>query len=213
MHPKKDSFSIVIIGAWNPTIFSPEWVSKYLSENGECDVSVAFPISDPTAPRKISFEEVHLYPGRKQLMISPEQPNLAGMQKCSTIIRKILENLQHTPVSSVGINYAFTENNVTGQIEDALMPSDTAKILESRQVRQTNVTRVLSSEGDNYILNFTLARDIEGYIVAFNYHYDLNDSLLYKDLFGSNIVEEHFDSAIKLSNALYGIELDGDEED
>jgi len=213
MHPKKDLLSIVIIGAWNPSIFSSEWVSKYLCENNECQVSIAFPISDPTAPRKLSFEDVHLFPGRKQLTIAPESPTLSGMEKCATILRAILDNLPHTPVSSMGINYVFGESDNTSQLADALIPSDTSKILQSRYVRQTTITRVLARDADNYLLNLALTNNSDEHILSFNFHYDLNSVEGYKALLSSETINAHYQDSLDISSAVYGLTLDGNEDE
>jgi len=64
MRPIANSFSIVVLGAWNPSIFTPEWIVNNLAESEECDVQVAFPIDDPTAPRRMTFDGITLFPGR-----------------------------------------------------------------------------------------------------------------------------------------------------
>lgn len=218
MQPKKDSFSIVILGAWNPSIFSPEWVSRHLSETGECSVKLAFPVSDPTAPRKITFEGIHLFPGRKQVMLVPDEPSLEGMSMCAGVLLKIIEALHHTPVSSAGINFSFLESEELGGMSDVLVPADTAKILDTHQVKHTSISRVLHKDGESNILNFSLAQENGDYALTFNFHYDFNRVENYQGLFGSdassdassdaisNAISKHYQEALDLSAALYGVQ-------
>ena len=58
MKPKAGTFNIVLLGAWNPAIFSESWVTENLAESADSAVTVAYPIDDPNAPRKIDFEGI-----------------------------------------------------------------------------------------------------------------------------------------------------------
>ena len=211
MRPIQDSYSIVVLGAWNPSIFTPEWVVSNLADGETCDVQMAFPIDDPTAPRRITFEGINFFPGRRQINLSPTTPDLGGMKKCSAILVKILALLVHTPVSSAGVNFSFSEDNPTEQMLSALLPSDSDSILGEYPIKETKIHRVLKRGDDVHVLNFTIAQNDTGCALSFNFHYDIATVNGYQELFSNNNVEEHFNAAIDFTNKCYEIDLETDE--
>ncbi len=211
MRPIPDSYSIVVLGAWNPSIFSPEWVVSNLADADQSDVQIAFPIDDPTAPRRITFEGVIFFPGRRQIILSPAEPSIDGMKKCSSVLVKILTLLTHTPVSSAGVNFSFSEENPTEQIQNALFPSDNSSILNDYTIQETKIHRILKRDTDNHLFNFTLTQNATDCILSFNFHYETSSVDGYRDLFSDNTVENHFDTAIEFAHKNYEITLDTDE--
>jgi len=211
MRPTPDSYSIVVLGAWNPSIFTPEWIVSNLADGEQCDIQVAFPIDDPTAPRRITFEGINFFPGRRQISLSPTIPDLDGMNKCAAILVKILALLIHTPVSGAGVNFSFSEDNPTEQMNSALLPSDSDLILGEYPIKETKIHRVLKRDDDKHILNFTLAQNDKGIALSFNFHYDIATVNGYQELFSSNIIGKHFNAAIAFTSQCYEIALEADE--
>lgn len=204
MNPINNTFSIAIVGAWNPSIFSPEWVKTYLVTNEQSKVQIAFPLNDPLAPQKISFEDIDIFPDRQKISIISSNPDTTNIDKCSQILVKILKQLAHTPVLSVGINYNFTEQAPSEKMQEALLPSDSDSILNDYQIEVTKIDRVLKrNNSDAYILNFSLIQNDDHCILSFNFHYDSINLDQCKELFSTNIANEHLDTATKFSNNLY----------
>jgi len=119
--------------------------------------------------------------------------------------------LVHTPVSSAGVNFSFSENNPTAQMLSALLPSDSSSILDKYPVKETKIHRVLKQDDDNHVLNFTLAQNDTECIVSFNFHYDTSTVTEYHELFSNNTIEEHYDAAIAFASQCYDIDLEDDE--
>lgn len=210
MRPLADSYNIVILGAWNPSIFSPEWVLRNLAESEQCEVKTAFPIDDPTAPRRITFEDINIFPGRRQILLNPVTSNLEGMKKCSSVLVKILDLLLHTPVSSAGVNFSFNESNPSDKMLAALMPSDSGSILAEYPIKETKINRVLKRDEDSCVFNFSITQNDTGCILSYNFHYD--DTIDgYKRIFSSDIIEQHLNSAIAFAAQHYEVELEADE--
>lgn len=210
MRPLPDSYNIVVLGAWNPSIFSPEWALNNLADDNQCEVKLAFPLDDPTAPRKISFEGISVFPGRRQVLLAPDVLDIDGMKKCSSVLVKILGLLKHTPLSSAGVNFHFSEDNPSALISSALLPADSGAILDTYQINGTKLQRALKKDGDNFVLNLGIEQNGAACKLSFNFHYDIADADGYVALFSSNIVEEHLTSAIGLAANLYECELEAD---
>lgn len=208
MRAKYNSFSIVLNGAWNPSIFSQNWLLKYVCAEGTEEISVAFPIDDPTAPRKIDFNGLSLFPGRKQLVLQPVEPTVDGIKNCADIATKILNLLIHTPIMMCGINFAFEEENNLGGIFGALNLSDDNKIDDKRyRLEVTNLSRLFRLTDGN-ILNLMLSDENSKAQIKFNFHYELGDIEMYRNLLTSTHVEGLFLEAVDFCNNVYGLNLE-----
>ncbi len=212
MYPKKDSFSIVILGSWNPSIFSQEWILKHLCQPGTTNFTISFPLDDPTAPRKIDFDDISIFPGRKQLLLQPQTTNIDGMKKCSIVATKILQLLMHTPVTHCGINFSFEEKNqlekifgVLGFVDRTAIDAQKYKLEGSSASRKFRLT-------DGNVLNLMLS-DNEGVgQIGFNFHYELFDIEKYRVMFeGGQHVEGRFSEAVAFCQSTYGLKLDDEE--
>lgn len=206
MHP--NYFNIVLNGAWNPSIFNQDWLLKHVCEEGTEEITISFPVEDPTAPRKIEFNGLVLFPGRKQLIIQPSIPDLEGIKNCAEKVVKILNLLSHTPIAMCGINFAFEEENNLGGIFQSLNFSDRARIDDTKyRLNLTNSTRqfVLS---DEHILNLTLSDEGSKGQLKFNFHYQLNNLREYCELLTSNHIEMRFLEAVSFCKDVYELEFE-----
>lgn len=208
MRAKKDSFSIVVLGSWNPSIFSQDWIQKYLCQPETKNFTIAFPLDDPTAPRKIDFEDISIFPGRKQLLLQPQTTNIDGMKKCSNVTAKILQLLIHTPVTHCGINFSFEENNqlekifgVLGFVDGPSIDAQKYKLEGSSASRKFRLV-------DGNILNLILSDNQGIGQIGFNFHYELFDIEKYRVMFESNHVEDRFNEAMTFCQSAYGLTLD-----
>lgn len=212
MTPKKDSFTLVMLGAWNPSIFKESWILQNLLNDKVNPLHIAFPLDDPTAPRKITFEGVNLYPGRKQLLLSPEEPTLAGMRKCSSVLSKILKLLSHTPVAQFGINFTFSESTMMSKIIPIFNFSDRSDIDKKEFcLEESKVNRkfILS---DKHILNLLLSYLDSRVEIGFNYHYELNDISKYLELLAGEYLSERYDMTLRFCKGYYDIDLEEGED-
>ncbi len=208
MLPIKDSFNIVLLGAWNPSIFSQDWVLKNLAQNETSNIAMAFPLDDPTAPRKIDFDGVSLFPGRKQLHIVAGTLDPEGLKKCSEIIVKILNLLSHTPVGHCGINFSFEETNNLDRLEIVQNIGDEDNIDdENYQLMASRISRKFHLNDGNF-LNLSLSDIENGMKVEFNYHYELGNILAYKEMFASDHVVDRYNDVIAFCQNTYNIQLE-----
>lgn len=214
MIPIRDSYSVVVNGAWNPSIFSQEWILANLADDQTDNLTMAFPLDDPTSPRKLGFDGIFLYPGRKQLLLAPEDPTLEGMNKCKDKLISILQLLVHTPVSTCGINYRFLESNNLAGLLDVLNIADDNNISDDEFVREnTNVTRSFRLQ-DGAKLNLTISdAGQQGVQIGFNYHYELNDVEAYREIFDGGHIEQRFEQSIQFCRDTYGLALEEEEND
>ena len=107
----EEQHTLVIAGAWNPAILSPNWVAKEILglpfDNG-FQVGMQFPINDPSQPIGFQFHDIAYQPALNVLIFF-FKPEIDGqIQKTIDAAAKILELLPHTPISGVGFNSAYS---------------------------------------------------------------------------------------------------------
>lgn len=211
MLPVKDSFNVLLIGAWNPSIFNQAWISNNITDSEEAEILVAFPLDDPTAPRRVSFEGLNMFPGRKQLLFAPEQPNLEGLKLATNKLRAILGLLGHTPLGNCGINFHFIESNNLEQLQDVLNINDQGNInSDLYELLSLNVSRAFKIN-DECQLNLSISDSPDGLVLGFNFHHNLNDIEAIKALITEDYVEDLYNKAIVFSRDVYNLEIEDGE--
>jgi hypothetical protein len=106
MRAVPDSWSIVIVGRWNVSILNPTWLGKHVFENPE--VQVEFSLT-PGSPPRFTSREIRIVPQNAAVTVQAVQYTEAAMRRAEEVACKLLELLQHTPVSAVGVNFGFEE--------------------------------------------------------------------------------------------------------
>lgn len=206
MQTKSESFSIVVVGTWNPAIFTPEWVASNLCADSNAEVGLAFSNGDETAPRKLTFEGVELLSGTHQIAVLSQMLTVEGIVKAADVVSRILNTLIHTPVAEAGINYGFELNSNNELLGDVLLPADSSSLLKSYAINNTSVSRQLCMEGKEYQLNFVISGNSYSDF-SFNYHYALNGLEAYKKLFAGDAVTENYNASLALLNNTFGLTL------
>ena len=212
MIPKKEGFNLVMLGSWNPSVFNEDWILQNLIEDKSTPLTIAFPLDDPTAARKITFDGIDLFPGRKQVLLSPKDTTLEGLQKCSKVLLKIITLLAHTPVRQFGVNFNFIEDNNFSKIDSVFNFSDKTEIEKGElKLEESRVARkFLLPEGHS--LNLTLA-DLNSVVeIGFNFHYEINDLSKYIELFSGSYLSDQHETALDVCKNYYGIELEEDDQ-
>src|SRR5438105_3845930 len=106
MNPKQDGWSIILVGAWNRMIFTPEWVNDRLFHQPDIETFVSLM---PNLPMIYQNEQVILEVAQPRLVFRPRVANEACLRRAEEMANTILNTLRDTPLTAVGINLAFTE--------------------------------------------------------------------------------------------------------
>lgn len=210
MLPVKDTFNIVVVGAWNPSIFNHTWIQSNLINNADTPLSVAFPLDDPTAPRKIGFDGLSLYPGRKQLLLSPDSLDSDGIKLCANKLIRILELLVHTPVGSCGVNFHFEESSNLVRVLGALNMNEQGDIdTDSYALASSNVTRKFQVQDQVGLeMNLSIMNTPNGITLGFNFHNESTDLNGVRELITEDYVEGLYNRAIVFCKDVYDLELE-----
>lgn len=154
MKPKENSWSIVVAGAWNRMIFTPDWVGKKIF--GVDHMETLVPLM-PRAPTVYQVPNMQLAIEDGKLAIRPRQYEVSVLEQAEATVITVLELLPHTPVSGVGVNLAFVEENPTPDLLTMFNLKDDAGFTDTWQIAAKEIRRQLAKGVDDEILNLTLS--------------------------------------------------------
>src|SRR5438552_8961697 len=98
----KCSFSnVVVIGAWNPAILTPDWLSRN-KVVGEGPKELVIGWGVPMNRITFEVEGATFFVDAARLEI-----RATGMNDCGRFVVRILGLLPHTPVVAIGVNFVF----------------------------------------------------------------------------------------------------------
>jgi hypothetical protein len=101
-------WNVVIVGAWNLAILTPDGIRKRLFEAPDgthVDVQVAI---DRPAPHRVHYNGLTVTPASNMLIVSVDNCDLRSLKEASTLAQKALDSLPETPLSAAGINFRYT---------------------------------------------------------------------------------------------------------
>lgn len=213
MKPKKDSFSIVINGAWNPSIFNPIWLHKHFSGGSEQQIEIAYPLNDPSLPIRVLFNGIIIYASTRRLEIRPKKENIEGMNIALENAKKIVSLLEHTPIGAIGINFGFSEEENSYLITSKINLLDNAFInADEYKLIKTTVSRNFKTEY-NWILNLVVSYDMNSVSIDVNFHKEINESDNILEILNKTLIEVLFEKIKLIVNNSYGLEICSEEEE
>jgi hypothetical protein len=172
------SLSVVLIGKWNPYIFQPDWVQKYLCSSPQAaEVKIAFALNDRSLPPQIEFEGVRVYPGESRFEIKPLEPDEENLQRSIEASIKTIKTLSHTPITAVGINVSVEETDEPLDFLSQIAAfNDIARINSEKYVLlDTTIRRGFKIQAGG-ILNLSANLTKDHATLDFNLHFDTGDA-------------------------------------
>ena len=172
-------FSIIILGRWNPGIFTPFWIKSNLLELEDKEMQALFNFDD----LEFAFgnDNITLVPKSSSFEIIVENfDNISG-QKAATILIKLLTLLPQTPIKAIGVNfrYAVKKTEKTELINSLNDINFSFKNFKLNQIKQT-------MNNKNYITNIVSQIQNTSYLININFHY----SKIIE--FDTQFINEHF---------------------
>lgn len=200
-------FNILIVGRWNPSIFSPPWIRKNIVDD-QTEVALAMAISDPAAPPRLSFSTTLLFPNRQLLDFRATELTLEAFQATGEVASKIVGLLPHTPISAIGINFRFLEEINAEKVASVFQFNDAAKIPHNKYpLDVSTITRsFLMPDGDN--LNLSLTLQGERAQADFNFHTETMDVPTIQKKISKENLALRFEEARNFMQTTYDLTLE-----
>ncbi len=193
---------LVIAGQWNRSIFSSDWVKKYLLPDE--DLQVEYPM-DVDGFYRISTPEMRIYTWENKLFFTICKHEDSVFYKVRDIALKITDLLPHTPVSAFGINYIF-EAPLKGKLEEVFKLADEPEFITQKFPYQTLCIK-RSFQVNNHTLNMSLSKVEKTCRMEFNYHYPIENLDDFRERFENELFMKLKADTLLLIKELYGLTL------
>ncbi|MBF0344987.1 MAG: hypothetical protein HQL06_12255 [Nitrospirae bacterium] len=186
MKIKPDSWTMVIVGIWNPATFTPEWLIENVFFDVDIQVEVAIGYGMPFRFKSIGQGFMIIPESNRITLVAlkHDEDTLLRMEKAAF---KILDLLVHTPVTAIGFNFGF-ENISISQLpykydfKDTTFFNTMGYLITTQTINRRFIV-------DNNILNLSITIKQDRVDIDFNFHYDLNNVNDYPSKVNRSIVE------------------------
>ena len=163
-------WNVVILGAWNRAIFTPQWIAEFLFEVPKNrPVEVEVPLNVPTPP-KVKHEGIAVSVGAGLLEVSAEPCDFDTLERTCACACRALQQLPRTPVSAAGFNVRYRCDEAPVELLQAIACDidDAISDAELRIVRRDVTRRLLWGDG---VINTEIGVDESGLTsIALNFH-------------------------------------------
>ena len=204
------SCSLVIVGKWNRYLLTPEWVGKNLFH--EETIEVEFPINRPDlAPRYKTKDNIMFLPAvHRCQFIAPEPYDDKILEKICVYSKKLIEILNHTPVSALGINLGFEASIDEFENIELFSLSDSDALIDEDYVTKT-IEIKRQFEINEKLVNLSITKTPDTISFDFNYHTDIDDTKNFTDLLSDDQMKKNKNESIKMLSLVYNLTLDEEE--
>ncbi len=213
MKPEPSTFSVVVVGSWNQSIFtSPDWIAdKVFGEPGK-QIEMMFPVGDPSLPIKVKVDslDIHVQSSRIEAYAGEYSPD--GLNQAILFVKNSLDLLEHTPIRALGFNLGFSDEGDT-EIRNLYSFEDNGRIdSDTFHLKHTSITRSYGLT-DGGSLNLTVGYDPDKTILKFNYHFEATETAVALSLLGDRDGAYWYDRTEEFLRAVFNKSIDDIEEE
>jgi hypothetical protein len=202
--------SVVLLGAWNSAIFTPDWLAEHLGIE-RSDQRIEFPVGNPRLPIRYTFEGMAMVVGENQLVLGPTRDGDDVLARMEEHARALLLTLRHTPMGAIGINFEFIESDPPTILVDLLRASDKSRLAGHDFVVQATELKRALLHGVHGLVHFTLKRqqDMPEVGIHLNFHKPVENSAAAAEHLDRRVLSCR-DFAVSALRQLYELELEED---
>ena len=166
---RAEGHNIVLLGGWNRNIFTPQWVASSLGHVDEVGFQLA--VDDPNLPFRISFRDYVLTVRSDRLQLYSTIVSDESLHGTRDLAVRLLEMLPHTPISALGVNFAWRELDPPRSLLPLFTLDDTIPLADAGKIA-TDTAIKRSFPWKESVLNLTIALSAAGHVrVEFNFHW------------------------------------------
>ena len=196
---------VVLVAEFNPAIFGLPWIAKNLFDKAEGEEIAAAEvlIKNGQLLTQLTFLEgvaINVSPVRTEIFALNAEPET--LTRVEVVLLKMLEMLPHTPLTAIGCNLSYIDDNPSAAIVDLFITPEGFEAEGVLNTRQSGVQ--LQIEGGQ-LLNFVRLLGPNDVRYSFNYHRSESDAEQYKD-FVPGMMAKAREHSLALLQTLYGYE-------
>lgn len=112
-------WNVVVAGAWNLAILTPQGIARrmfQLEPGTPVEVQIAL---DGHAPLRVVHTDVMVVPSRSRVLVQPSEPSSAGVVRASKIAANAITSLPDTPFTAAGVNFGFKFDSLPALMVEA----------------------------------------------------------------------------------------------
>ena len=172
--------TLVIAGAWNPAIVTPQWIGGNvlgLPRDKDFKVNVQLPVQGLSFVPRYAFEDLTIHAQPDSLVFALDASRPEQVNKSFATAAGILGLLQHTPVAGIGINFSYALDAADGPMTAAFKTGETVGGLSddaNYSVLQQNYK--LGLKLSDHILNLEVTKVMQELKLALNHHFDCSSA-------------------------------------
>lgn len=208
--------SLVIAGAWNPAILSPQWVLQHglgKALDGTNRIQAYMPAGQGVIfefPRYV-LDDLTFSARADALVIIPTTTKKEEMTIAEDAAAKMLQELRHTPVGGIGHNFEFREPNP--QPEQLQVFTDSRQDIADEMPNGWDATSAVVVSSFAYganaiVLNISRQFEAGTMMVKVNFHHPVagvDQALqILRGENGYSRMTQNFDTAKNIVTKLYG---------
>lgn len=201
--------TVVLLGAWNQAIFTPEWVARTLFPDEDEVSTMVGMLSTGSLATQFSGGGVQLQvvPGRLEFRFLAFPIDCARIEK---LARDCLDRLPQTPVQAFGMNAGFDVDSPSENLLRLTSLDDEQQLSMFGTLSKRAVLRELRRD-DNTKLRVRLTRSDEGFQLNLNLHKQVDaDALRASELFTEGTIRRALDEFKRLLIDVYSLETQHD---
>ena len=213
MKLSKPSNALVIVGGWNRHIFTQDWIKRYLfpEEEFAIDMLVSQGFNAQFISPRILSKEVEILFQENRLNFNPVENNNENLDRIQELALQLADYLPHTPVTAYGVNFLFTENEVSDDLINLIRPRDLEKIEQfGGSLTSEQYNRHLMLNGRT--LNTIIRLEGESVDFDFNFHFNIRDLVAFKAGISETSILKLKQEAAQFITEIYNLELEGKNE-
>jgi hypothetical protein len=169
MAANPNDWNVVVVGAWNLAILTPEGIKRRLFELSQAtpvEVQVAI---DQQAPIRVLHSGLTVIPSRNTLVVEPVSPGAGSLRAAAAVLARAVRLLPETPMTAAGVNVRYRLDPV---------PDDLIHVVESDvDTRLADLGFAIQHRGllrrlawNQGVINCEWHTDESGSRVGYNFH-------------------------------------------
>ena len=205
MKIKSNYEALIIIGAWNRAIFTPDWVAKFVFPGEEMTIEI--PVDNIDASPRYSSKDLSVNIIGQKLVFSINNPSQENFQQMGLKAIAVCRALTHTPLLCFGINHYFqgSKNEIesTKVFDFSNYDSLNEKGYELKSMRNQQ-----SLQFEHHILNVIWSLENEQVTLEFNNHYNVSDVESFISVFDENLLFDRLNNSIDYIKNIYNLSVE-----
>jgi hypothetical protein len=176
----QDKLTIVLAGAFNPAILTPQWIAinalNYPNEQ-LVQVELLAPIGGGVGTHRLTFDHMSYTAGYKGTTFYLMNQSAEVRESVCVAIGTIMSLLPHTPMSGVGFNFSFRVEHPPAELLNLLQVHEGLNGALGDDTTVVNRSWANTLSYQESLLNFSCQLAGAEVIVDCNYHHNVSSAM------------------------------------